>query len=222
MAGYYGASQLVINETIETPSLIGQNVTQAVLMLSPRNIHLRIIAKKEDADMPDGTILAQHPGQGHTIKAHQSINIVVSQQPLKLRAPRLIGLQEADVYKQGQKIPLRIKTYFLEHTAPSGCCIAQWPEPDTELDEPIVTVYISSGITSLRVFPQLKEQVLSDVIEFLEAYHIKAQIFADISPLDSSLYGRYIIHDQKPLAGSYINLTNPPLVQLSVIKVPTV
>jgi beta-lactam-binding protein with PASTA domain len=205
LVGYAITACLISTQVIEVPSLIGRPLGEIVQLFSRHHIPLTVIAEKEDADLEPATVLAQIPAPGQTIKPYQSLSIALSTKPPQLHAPSWLGQTQQEIVKQAEQLHLRLKIYSLESTYSHGICCGQYPAPGTALEEPLVLVYVSTGLSSLRIFPDFKGSSLSDAQEFLIRYGLKGQLIPE-------KYNDGIVVDQRPLAGSFIDLKKPPAI----------
>jgi beta-lactam-binding protein with PASTA domain len=102
---------------------------------------------------------------------------------------------------------------------PSGAVVAQTPEAGVACDSKMVELFVSSGPETRRIMPNLLGQDYNAVREFLENYGITVTIFKQEYNLKKHQdYTIGSIIAQKPLAGSWIDLKKPLLVQLVVLE----
>lgn len=213
LLGYYLLSHLTAITSLVTPPLIGQHIHDAITILSDHQLNARILAQKEDSDYAPGTILSQSPQPGQKIKPHQSVFLVVAKKLHYPLAPQLIGLTQQEIQNSAKHNSLRVKFFLLESATPRGQCIAQVPAPNQPLLDQTMIVYISSGASTRRIFPDLKNLPVAQVEQFLAEYGIKPQVFYDSQKVNQA---DYRVKEQKPLAGSLIDISKPLMVQLSV------
>src|SRR5205085_11984966 len=103
---------------LETPSVIGQHIHDAIKLLSTHHLNARILSEKEDLDLPEGIVISQSPVQGQKIKSQQSIFLVVTRRPPKAQAPRLFGLNNEESNANTQKKGIQLKSYSIESICP--------------------------------------------------------------------------------------------------------
>jgi eukaryotic-like serine/threonine-protein kinase len=200
-AGYFFVSVIGGSESVNTPSVIGFTLHDAVKTLSAARLTAAIKAEKEDAHLVEGTIINQSPHPGQKVKPQQSVYLVVSTRPPTLKAPSLVGLSHDNVQSQAEKAEVRLKTWYVESHYPKNTCIAQIPAPGTELAEKNVHVYISSGTTPLRLVPDVRGRRVNEVVDFLRSHDIEIKFFSGEEPQSDD-----IIRDQRPVPGSLINI----------------
>lgn len=211
--GYQITRFFLTIDGIETPGLVGLTVTEAVKILSKNSLNVRILSDKEDAELPDGTIVSQTPATGRRIKSNQSIFLSISKKPENPIAPQFVGKTLKDAENCTRKIVSHNKIYPIESCHPSGTCIAQHPHAGTALEDSKVLLYVSDKKRRSAILPSLVGRPPEEVIAFLDEsgipYEIVGQQKANLS--------KQRISDQRPLAGSFVEIDNPPTVQLQVI-----
>ncbi|MCK5632569.1 PASTA domain-containing protein [bacterium] len=216
-AGYLFVQRISSIEQLQAPSIVGKQLQNAVAELSAKNLNLRFITQKEDPDLPQGTILSQTPCAGQNIKPHQSLYVVISKKPEKIAAPLLTKKSRTTIEKELLALGVRNKSYFLPSNAPTDSCIAQLPAFGNLLQEKKVITYISSGNKKPVLIPNFKNKSITDILEFLQKYEIKAEItHTSAKKIDHICDQNCIITNQRPLAGSIVTISpqNPTLIQL--------
>ena len=202
--------------SVETPSLIGKNINYAAKVLSQHNLNLRIIAEKEDADLPEGTIISQTPTKQQKVKPQQSVFCVVSHQTQSAHAPCLINNQIKQVDELLKNEKIRNKSYCLASKYSEGTCIAQIPSAQEPLQYQSMIIYLSASNKKTVVFPSLKGKSVDEVIEFLDKYTIKPSVQHNRLVDKHHHCTNCIVIDQKPLVGSLVDFSKPLPVQLQV------
>lgn len=222
IAHFYGAKE------IQTPALIGKPLQEAARELSARNLNLRIITEKPDAELAAGTIVSQTPAAGKHIKENQSVFIVISRSLPRPLAPDCVNkpLELA----QKELAGLQVKKYYLSSTSPRGYCFAQSPTAGTEITDRLI-LYISTGSNKPILWPDFTHKPIEYVHTFLKNNHIEPHILypseqpdnkpestTDITSETVPSVPSLMISDQRPLAGSLLILEEEkmPNVQLEV------
>jgi len=216
IGGYALVSRLVSVEDIAAPSLIGLPLPEAFKLMAGLQLQGQIIAEREDADLPEGVIVDQAPQAGKKIKRSQPMYMTVTKRrPLPL-APSFLTLDKSAIEVASSDAGLRVKYHDIESQYPRGRCCAQFPAAGNEVIEKVVDVYLSAGMTTLRLFPLLVNQPVPAVIDFLKMHGMQVQLFTENELVDSSDVADCLVTAQKPLAGTLIDLKKPLLVQLQV------
>lgn len=214
--GYFFLQFLLTDHTIATPTLLGKNILQATQICSELKLNLRIIAEKEVADVPAGTIIKQKPMANKYIKQHQSIFIVITKTPEAMYTPNFVTKHSNFIEASCQDLGIKNKTYLIESAYPKGQCFGQMPLPDQALPLKKMSCYISSGNNQKYIFPDLVNLPLVDVIEFLQKYEINCDVYCKDHKVTAPFHHQYMVVNQKPLAGTFVQPNNQLYVQLQV------
>lgn len=206
IAGYLLVRGLTHTETITVPAIMGLHLTDAIRTLSSDSLNVRILAEKEDPDLHEGMILSQTPEPGTLVKPHQSIFLVITCKPLKPQAPTLLGTTLSQAQVRARNASITLKTYTLESPIPQGRVIAQSVMPRRDVKENSLTIYTSKGSTPLRIFPQLKGKKPDEVTSFFGLYDIPVSVKGPHNK---------VIKDQRPLAGTLIDIRKPLVVEVT-------
>ncbi len=209
IAGYQLVRLLTHTETVFVPSVVGLHLNDAIRMLSADQLNVRILAEKEDPDLHEGMILSQTPDHGQMVKPHQSVFLVITRKPLKPQAPKLQGITCAQAQKKARHAHIRLKSFNLESSVPKDRVITQSVAPGREVKTNTLTIYCSDGSTTLRIFPELKGKSVDEVVSFFGLYDIPVKVHG---PKDAS------IKDQRPLAGTLIDIQKPLIVEITTSK----
>lgn len=214
--GYYLTNYLLSVPSLETPALLGKNINHGVKLLSERNLNLRIIQEKEDNDLPDGTIVSQSPSEHQKVKANQTIFCVTSRQAQTKTAPNLINQNMQQVNELVKNERVRTKAYMIPSNHKEGLCIAQFPSHHEPLHQQSIITYISAGNKKPVLFPSLKGKDINQVKEFFALYGIKLSV-SHASHVDKQHQcTTCCVVEQKPLAGSIVDMSKPLHVQVQV------
>ncbi len=212
--GYQLLRMLTHTGAIVVPPLVGMHMHDAIKILSADRLNVRILNEKEDPDSPEGIILSQTPGYGSKVKPHQSVFLVITRKPPKVKAPALCGLPLDDARAKAAQSRIILSTFPLESGYPKDTCIAQDSVPGDELAEKAMTVLVSSGTTPLRIIPDLKGKRADEVTKFLKPFGVKIEMVHHGEEKEHVCTSCLII-EQRPLAGSIIDLSKTPLIQLT-------
>lgn len=218
LVGYFLLSSIYYTKRLETPSLIGKSLKEAVALASAKNVNIRLIEEREDTELPEGTIIVQNPQPPLPIKPNQTLFCVASKKPIIL-IPDLLLKPHDIVVAELKERGIHSVCNFIESIYPKGSCFAQSPRPQAVLEIKLVNLYISADSQKLVLFPNLKHKPVNEVIEFFRLYNLTPSII-HYPPRESHDCNcdRCIIVDQRPLAGSIVALDQkrPLSVQLQV------
>jgi len=218
IGGYLLPDIMYPQEEIETPALVGKNVEQALAILSNHNLNARMLMYKEDETMAQGSILAQTPLAAQKIKQNQSVYLVVSTKPQKIKAPHLLGQSLKDIDPMLQKNKIHAQSFYIESNYPQGQCFAQQPSPEKDLERDSMIIYLCAAKTKMMLVPNLKNKPLHLVLECLKTHPVSTEIIhTPEEPLNHQC-DNCIVLDQRPLGGSIITMDDkmPLHMQLQV------
>lgn len=207
LGGYYALSKLYTVAEMPTPSLIGKTVPHALRILSAHQLNVRILAEKDDAELPEGTILSQTPVPHASIKSNQSVFLVISKKPLRKSAPDLIGKTPEQYKPDIKEHGIRVKEYHLESAAPTGHCFAQFPQPHELLEKNDMIAYISAGNNKPILFPSFISKPIHEVAEFLTSHDMQMRIVHARPVSEQHTCDACIVLDQRPFSGSIMKLS---------------
>jgi beta-lactam-binding protein with PASTA domain len=215
IAGYVLLHSVSYREVVQAPAVVGLPLAQAVKVLSGCRLNARILTEKEDADLPEGSVISQSPVAGKKIKAYQSIFLVVTRHADKAHAPLFSGLMLSQVQARAQEHNIHLKTYYLPAQAPYNTCIAQNVAEHEELDTPAMLVYVSQGAPTLRVFPTLKQHKVAAVTKFLKNYGLTVITnYVNGRPATPTKHSRVL--EQYPAAGSLVDIIKLSSVLITI------
>ncbi len=212
--GYYILHCFLQKKAINAPNLIGKNLQEGMLILSKQGLNIRLLREQENTDLDVGTILDQTPKPTIKIKPNQHIFVTISTKPKTNSAPDFSGQKHADVIQKSIKQGIHTKTFWLKSTYPKNFCLAQYPQTGQQLTQQKLIAYFSEGKNSLFIFPNLKDCLLKDVKPFLQKVGVSVDIVCQKK--GSLPRGQTKIVDQKPMAGSIVDLSKKLYVQLQV------
>lgn len=215
--GYFTAHILFRAETIQTPSVVGLPLASAVKNLSEHGIGVRISARKPSTDVAEGTILMQSPAAGQSIKTHQTVFLVIAEQPALPATPSFLGLTREAIEKEAEQKRIAVTFATIPHPAPAGTCCAQSPTPGQTLSTPSMIVYCAEKQVPLVMWPSFIGKSLGDVLPWLEAHTIRYEITANSTRYsDKKKLLQAPIIDQQPRAGTII-LNEPDKVPTALL-----
>ncbi|MGC2310439.1 MAG: PASTA domain-containing protein [Candidatus Babeliaceae bacterium] len=212
--GYIISARFMRVPHLIVPCITHLSVSEGLKRASACGLGMRIIAEQEESTQEPGIIIQQHPLAGSTIKSQQSLYVVVSKEQAHLKIPHLQGLFEQQITDFGKKNHAPIKYYGLEGVYPIGVCLAHYPRTDDSLIDQLV-VYLSAGQTSMRILPSFEGKSSAQVKLFLEEYGIQLHMIGE-GVENIQLSDKDIIIDQKPLAGSLIDIRKPLMIYIRV------
>lgn len=217
----YGIMHFILHiPEFPAPAIVGKNIHEAFAILSSHNLNVRLLEEKEDPCLPAGTIISQTPQAGQTIKPYQSLFLLISKKPSPIYAPDCLHKTEDVIQSLLQKNSIRAKIYKVASIYPQGYCFAQIPLPQEPIDDTTLTIYISDGNKKSVLWPDFKQLLVIDVLNFLHTHGIEATVIHE-HPIHHHTCTSCIVTDQRPLAGSIILLDpqKPCTVQLQAREI---
>lgn len=227
-AGYYTVRSIFHKKVVAVPSIIGLHITDAIKLLSNQNLNTRVLDQKYDVDMPEGIVISQSPQADYKLKEGQSIFLVITKQPDKLRAPDLFTLSKDQSDQLALKLGLNLKSYFLKpnysqnsQTYKKAICIAQQFQPNQELDSKKMSAYFSADRTNIRIMPDIKNHSVQELKKhFKDLYSVDNNYNIELiisNSNDQNLDSKDLkVKEQRPIAGSIIDLKKLKKIYVSV------
>lgn len=207
-------------KVVETPSIIGKNIQEAMRIVSKQGLSIKLIEEREDPEIPAGIVISQIPHAQSRIKVHQPISCIVSKKTGKV-APICIGKRLDEIDENCKKLGITFKHYPVSSSQPEGICIAQDPAPSTMLSDPSLILYISAGNHEPYLFPNLVQQPVKDVINFLKSVNAELELIHVHEQPEGHQCKDCIVAKQDPRAGTpvYLDPQKPIHVQIHVVTV---
>lgn len=212
--GYTFSYLLVHKSEILVPSALGKNIQEAAGILSSNNLGMRILAEREEAALPEGMVLDQIPKPGRKIRPNQHVFVLVSKHHTNKIAPDLYNKKLGEVVEWARKNKIDLKIITASSQYPKDVCFAQSPAQGGRLVRKRVTVYISGGRKTYHIMPKLVGEQLQNIQALLKSVNAEVDVVRSnaLIPADSS----GAILDQKPMAGSIVDISKPLYIQLLV------
>jgi len=217
LSGYFALDLFLHHSYTTTPNVIGYSLSEAISLISSQNLNVRVLSHKEDEYSKEETILSQNPSPTSSIRPQQTVFLIVSCKKAQPKTPDCVKKDYEILKSELVERNINHKVYYVQSNHPSGTCIAQTPKPGTELSSEYLILYISKKSNhSLVLLPSFKERSVEEVTNFLKNNKILFFLFHSY-PLEANHSCiNCIVTEQKPLAGSFIDISNPPTVQLKV------
>ncbi len=197
--------------TTSVPDLLGKNIQTALELTSHKNLSLKLLHTQEDPTLPSGTILFQTPSPYRSIRPHQTILVVASCQPTAQIAPLCIGLtaQEATALLKKENLHAPLISVPADARM-SDTVIAQKPLAGTPLEQTRLSLYVGKDMHAHVMVPSYANLPVQQVHDFLMLNGLA--LIADHECSNDLTTCHCTITEQKPLAGSFIDIKKPPLI----------
>ncbi len=217
LSGYFTLDLFLHRSYTTTPNVLGCSLSEATSLISSKNLNVRLLSSKEDEHVKEGTVLTQNPTPASSIRPQQTVFLIVSCKKVRPKTPACVNKYYETLKPELTEQEISHKVHYVPSNHPQGTCIAQIPESGTELPSQPLVLYISQkSDNSLVLVPSFKEYATQEVISFLKNNEIPYSLFHTHLMEPDHTCTNCIVVEQKPLAGSFIDIRNPPTVQLKV------
>lgn len=190
------------------PSVLYKNTAEALSLLKEANLNCRMLKEKESA-WPAGTVIAQSPAPGKSIKAFQTVFVTLAQeQPTKPIACTIGHLKDQAALLFDTSYTLIWHSVFSSHI--QNMCIAQI-ETLKQID-----IYVASNKSDHVLMPSFIGSRFSDCKEVLDKYNLKFNVFHTSHQHQKHHCYTCFISEQYPAPGTIISLSSPALIQLKI------
>lgn len=217
LSGYFTLDFFLHRSYTTTPNVLGYSLSEATSLISYKNLNVRLLSSKEDEYVKEETVLAQNPTPGSSIRPQQTVFLIVSCKKARPKTPACVSKYYETLKPELTEQKISHRVYYVPSNHPQGNCIAQIPESGTELPSQPLILYVSQKSDhSLVLLPSFKEHFAQEVISFLKNNDIPYSLFHTPLMEPDHACTNCIVVEQKPLAGSFIDIRNPPTVQLKV------
>jgi len=110
---------------ITVPDLTGKNINEARAQL--RELGVEAVESYKDSDQPGDTVIGQSPKPGTGVEKDAEIKLDVSNKPVTVTVPRVVGLPCQQAKQQLEGAGLRVRVDF----NPNGTVLGQNPPENT-------------------------------------------------------------------------------------------
>lgn len=216
--GYFMTYWFMQKTAIPTPNIIGKSLQESVSVLSKNCLGVRLLREQEDAVLPEGTVLDQIPRPYQRVRPNQNIFVTVSKKEGQVQVPDFWGQKHEEMLETAKKRGITIRAFFIPNTFAKNCCVAQYPQVNQLFTQKKLLAYFSMGPESLYVMPSLKGCIVKDIRDFFEQHNVAFEVFHDktMAPDHECLSCKIV--EQRPTAGSIIDLQRKFVVQLQVVE----
>ena len=210
--GYFFISFCIHEDVVIVPFVIGKSSQESVELLSQKGLNMRILRKQEDADLPEGVVLEQLPRSGETIRPNRHVFVTISQKPPVEIARCMIGTRYSSKLSCKGLYGEKERFFRVPSVVPKDVCVAQSPSAGQTIGKKGLTVYVSEGATSFAILPSYIGESLEDAEEVFKENQINVKSFFHGGNRKDG--ASYLVVDQKPMAGSIIDLSRPLHIQI--------
>ncbi len=154
---------------VAVPNSVGMKLDQAAKVLKTDGFGVGAITYDPQAAVPGGSVVAQEPIAGDSVRAGSRINLTVAGPP-PVAMPALVGLVRADAEAGLSSAGLKMGTVteVYDASAPAGTVMSQTPAAGTVLTRAsAVAVVVSKGPVPVPV-PQVKGLTQADATKVMQ------------------------------------------------------
>ncbi len=165
---------VVVSAKSTVPQVVGLQEQAAQFQLQQEKLATSVV--KRAAAKPRGIVVGQRPKAGASVPQGTPVTIVVSNGPLGVKLPSVVGLAAADAAKRLQDLKLTTTLKQVAATEPPGTVIAQTPAAGARAKPgtPVV-LEVSKSKTSVAV-PDVNGQTLQDAAASLKQAGLTATV----------------------------------------------
>jgi beta-lactam-binding protein with PASTA domain len=210
---YCALSYILAPTSVRVPDVCLLPLQEATVRATRHDLTIRIMREEETTDVEHGTVRAQLPLAGTSVRPGHNLWLTVAKNPAAI-TPSMINktTEEIKAISEQEGITLTIARVLSKHMANS--CIAQDPPAGTPLRERALTVYITQDDGTRYCMPSLERQLVRDVRASLAPYGASIDL-TYATPADAQCAeDQLIVIDHYPPPGSLIAAEAPFYVQL--------
>jgi eukaryotic-like serine/threonine-protein kinase len=128
----------------DVPDVVGRTATDAVEIINDAGLDANV--QRVPSREPEGTIVAQHPAAGETVRLGESVRINASSGPELVPVPAVVGERYEDAAGMLQRAGFAVARADVESDAPRGVVVGQNPGEGTSQPQGSrITLSVSEG-----------------------------------------------------------------------------
>lgn len=217
ISGYYFFSYFYPDQDIIVPNITGMNLQDSIRILTGLNLSLFLLKELENPDLSEGIILNQSPSVGQKVKKNQNIFVTISKKPKILNIPNFFEQKQYQISKYLEDLGIVGEFFWIDSFYPLNSCIAQSFKQNDMLNNGKLLIYLSAGENNFYIVPLLKGCKIKKMYDSLDLDKIKLDIFYKNRKVDNYQdFENYFIVDQKPMAGSIVDLDKKLYLQVQI------
>jgi beta-lactam-binding protein with PASTA domain len=215
---------------VKVPNLAGLSLSDASKKASSMGLRLNLENRFYSADIPPGTVLAQSPSAGTTVRREWAVRVTESLGPQQVAIPDVMGQSERAASVNVRRLSLDLGTVaHLAAAGEAGMVLAQTPNANAVgVDRPRVSVLLSAAEEAQAegfVMPSLTGLTLAGAaarasavgLHVISAEEVAGAGAASPAPAASAPGGTAsgMVVAQTPLAGHRVAKGDPVRISLS-------
>ncbi|HBS48077.1 TPA: hypothetical protein DEO28_02295 [Candidatus Dependentiae bacterium] len=215
LLGYSGLRLLLHKKQISTPSVVGKSIQEALAILSENGLNMRLLKEVEGSDFKQGIVLEQQPAPGMFVQLNNSIFISIAKTHRTSTSPNFLGANISDVQSKLNELGIKYRLIASPSIYPKDSCFAQFPSPNERIESKEMILYISLGSNPVVIIPNFKNSKLSDIEDFAQKNDVSLNVVFKSEESRFEKEKLFVI-DQKPMAGSIVDLSKKLYLQIMV------
>jgi beta-lactam-binding protein with PASTA domain len=195
---------LLRQEEIRVPDLTGQDIVTVIEVVGQQGLQLKVDRREPSQTVPRDAVISQAPPPGTGIKKGRTLQVVVSQGPSELLAPRLVGEQ----YRKAEILLRQGGIFFLDiarvwsDAIERDVVIAQDPPAGTPIEKGgRVSLLVSLGKKArMYVTPRLLGKKAEEAVRLVDRMGLQYRVISRAST-SSTPGSDQVIVNQRPNPG---------------------
>lgn len=192
-------------QTTSVPNLSGRTLATATHEAGQRRLRVKVIGRKNHAQIGLGRVIEQEPLAGTSIKENRTLRVVLSMGPRRTTVPNVqgLGLRSARLRLESVGVPIR-RIIEAPSSIAEDTVLIQAPEAGIveNLGEGVLLVIAKNGSLRDYVMPDLIGKNLADISQ---AFETRGFVPPQVRYRSYPGLTRGIILSQTPLAGYRLN-----------------
>ena len=136
--------------SISVPAVTGLPANQAKAEIVKANLVVGTVTTHPSSTVPSGDVISSSPSDGTNVKAHSSVNLVVSAGQAKKLVPNVTNMQEQAAITALTNVGLNYNVKQVQSSLPQNTVVSQSPAAGTKVaPSTIVILNVSEGGTNV-------------------------------------------------------------------------
>ena len=195
---------LIPPERVEVPCVVGKDLKEALLLVSERDLALKVVDRKYSSEIPEGIIISQVPSPEVRVRKGREIEVVISEGKKSVVVPSVVGkkLIEARIYLSQRGLKIGNISYIYDDL-PEGKVSAQDPPPQVEMNrEEGINLLVSLGPEEKQYYmPDFTGSKIKRVKDLAEKIPLRIGRIKEVPSSEEE----GIVLSQSPVAGSMVS-----------------
>jgi serine/threonine-protein kinase len=203
---------------VAVPDVLNKSVIEALDLLSERGLELRKAGVRNNAVVPENSVISQDPPPGTMVKEGRPVSVTISLGSLTTVVPNLAGKSLREARVELNRVNLRAGRFSkVHHKSERDTVVSQSRPPGLEVSRGIsVDLLLSLGSVSREYrLPDFTGLPAERVKKVLEAMGIK---LGELTTRKDLEHPQDIVLEQKPAPASLVNEGSTVSLVVSVLQ----